>query len=299
MDDRIELRLLRYFVAVAEELHFGRAARRLHIAQPPLSRQIRQLEGIVGHQLFERTSRAVRLTSAGAALLERTRRTLDRINEDVAEVRRIGRGESGSLTVGFVSSAMLTRVPAILRRYRSAYPKVELKLREMYTSNLAEAVGDGSVDVGFLRDGGPIDGLQVELVLAEPYIVILPKAHRLARLQAIPVEQLRDEAFVLFPPSVGRRAWEKTELAAAVAGFRLHVAQEAPQWVTILRLVGAGMGITIAPECIRSLAWSDVVCRRLKPAGGTSDIELAFRAGQTTPTTNAFCELARSAFRGR
>jgi DNA-binding transcriptional LysR family regulator len=149
MDQAIELRHLRYFVAVAEELHFGRAAKRLHIAQPPLSQQIRRLEELLGYQLLIRTSRAVKLTSSGEALLERARRSLDRIQEDLEYVRRVGRGETGYLRVGFIGSGMLTRLPTLLREYRPKYPNVELRLGEFYTTNLVTAIGDGSVDVGF------------------------------------------------------------------------------------------------------------------------------------------------------
>lgn len=119
MDEQIELRHLRYFLAVAEELHFGRAAQRLHMAQPPLSQQIRRLEEVIGHPLFVRSSRSVKLTPAGEVLLERARRTLGKVSEDLEAVRSVGRGEVGSLTVGFVGSAVLTAMPSVLRRYRA------------------------------------------------------------------------------------------------------------------------------------------------------------------------------------
>src|SRR5581483_11203761 len=127
MDEGIELRHLRYFVAVAQELHFGRAAKRLHIAQPPLSQQIRRLEELLGYQLLVRTSRAVRLTTAGEALLERARWMLDRVQQDLAYTRRVGRGETGYLRVGFIGSGMLTCLPTLLREYRTRYPNVELR----------------------------------------------------------------------------------------------------------------------------------------------------------------------------
>ena len=150
----IEIRHLRYFVAVAEELHFGRAALRLHIAQPPLSQQIRRLEEMLGHALFLRTSRDVRLTAAGEELLERARHSLAKIEADLAAAQRIGRGEAGSLTVGFVGSGMLTALPRMLGRYRKLYPEVDLQLREFHTASLVNALLNGTVDVGFLRDSG-------------------------------------------------------------------------------------------------------------------------------------------------
>jgi DNA-binding transcriptional LysR family regulator len=176
----VEIRHLRYFVAVAEELHFGRAAQRLHIAQPPLSQQIRRLEEMLGHALFVRTSRDVRLTAAGEELLERARHTLTKIEADLAATQRIGRGEAGALTVGFIGSGMLTALPRMLGRYRKQYPQVDLQLREFYTARLVDALLEGTVDVGFLRDAGEVDGLDVEVVLAETFVVVLPRKHPLA-----------------------------------------------------------------------------------------------------------------------
>src|SRR5713101_8770520 len=162
MDQQIELRHLRYFVAVAEELHFGRAAKRLHLAQPPLSQQIRKLEEILGHALFTRTSRHVKLTSAGELFLDRARSTLRKVQEDMETARSVGRGELGFLTVGFIGSAMLTSIPAILGEYRRRHPRLNLQLRESYTAGVVQALLQGTLDVGFLRDGGSIEGLEVE-----------------------------------------------------------------------------------------------------------------------------------------
>src|SRR3954470_820933 len=159
MDREIELRHLRYFAAVAEELHFGRAAERLHLAQPPLSQQIRKLEGMVGHALFTRTSRAVRLTSAGEVFLQRAHRTLRNVQEDLEEARSVGRGEVGSLKVGFIGSSMLTSLPAMLGEYRRRYPKVRLQLHESHTAGVIQGLGTAALDIGFLRDGGEAEGL--------------------------------------------------------------------------------------------------------------------------------------------
>ena len=139
MDQDVELRHLRYFVAVAEELHFGRAAKRLHLSQPPLSQQIRRLEDILGYTLLTRTSRSVRLTEAGEVFLDRARRTLRNVGRDLEEARSVGLGEAGSLHIGFVSSAMFMTLPAILRSYRQAYPEVRLHLHECFTAQVAQA----------------------------------------------------------------------------------------------------------------------------------------------------------------
>ena len=158
--------------AVAEELHFGRAAERLHLAQPPLSQQIRKLEELLGYPLFTRTSRRVSLTNAGQALLERARRTLRNVQRDIDETRSIGRGDVGSLHIGFIGSAMLTMLPGIFRSYREAYPRVRLHLHESFTALVTEGLENGTLDAGILRDGDPLEGLFVTLSspnLSSPY----------------------------------------------------------------------------------------------------------------------------------
>jgi DNA-binding transcriptional LysR family regulator len=299
MDRDIELRHLRYFVAVAEELHFGRAAQRLHLAQPPLSQQIRKLEEILGHALFARTSRAVKLTSAGEVFLERARRTLRNVEEDLEEARSVGRGEAGNLTVGFIGSSMLTPLPAMLGRYRKQYPRVHLQLREFYTSFVLQGLLKGTLDAGIPRDGGPVEGLEVETLLSEPYVAVLPAKHPLARRKILSAADLRDEPFVFYSQTAGTRAYEKPVSLCEEHGFRPHVVQEAPHWLTILRLVGAGLGVSIGPACVERIAAPDVVCRRLRGAAVSSDIELAYRSGEDRDIVKAFAAIARSSFARR
>ncbi|HEX4284987.1 MAG TPA: LysR substrate-binding domain-containing protein [Terracidiphilus sp.] len=300
MDQEIELRHLRYFVAVAEELHFGRAAKRLHLSQPPLSQQIRRLEELLGYPLFVRTSRAVRLTGAGQVFLERALRTMRKMEEDVEAMRTVARGEAGTLGVGFIGSGMLTTIPAMLGQYRARFPNVNLQLREMYTSGVIRALKEGSLDVGFLRDGGPTEGLEVETLFSEPFLAVLPAKHPLAkRSDRRPMDagELASEPFVFFSPTAGSRAYEKPVSICEAAGFRPRVVQEAPQWLTIMRLVGAGLGVSIGPACAERIRTPEVVCRRLRaPTGKTavlSEIELARRAGDDRPIVDAFCKLAR------
>ena len=300
MNQEIELRHLRYFVAVAEELHFGRAAQRLHLSQPPLSQQIRRLEELLGYPLFVRTTRAVRLTSAGLVFLERARRTLRKMEEDLETTRSVGRGEEGSLSVGFIGSGMLTGLPAMLGYYRAHFPKVGLQLYEFHTSGAIRGLQDGSLDVAFLRDGGPAEGLMVETLFSEPFRAILPASHALARRstrRAIDAAELRDEPFVFFPLSAGRLAYETPISICEAAGFRPRVVQEAPQWLTIVRLVGAGLGVSIAPRCVERILTQDVACRRLRVKPGTeqaqSRIELAWRRDENRPIVETFCRLAR------
>ena len=296
--DAIELRHLRYFVAVAEQLHFGRAAEQLHIAQPPLSQQIRRLEQTIGHPLFVRTSRQVKLTAAGEELLKRARQTLRKVAEDVHRTRQVGRGEVGTLTVGFIPSSMLTVLPRMLSTYRRQFPGVELRLREFYTSGLLRALLDGTADIGITRDAGTIaEGLRIEVLLPEPYIAVVPAQHPLARKPWLRIGDLRGEPFVLFSPDVGQTAWDKVERLCQQGGFRPRVVQEAPHWLSILRLVSAGLGVTIAPACVAKIADAGVRCLGLRGAKIFSHLELACREEPPSELEMSFVALARATFR--
>jgi DNA-binding transcriptional LysR family regulator len=292
MDQDIELRHLRYFVAVAEELHFGRAAERLHLAQPPLSQQIRKLEDLLGYDLFQRTSRSVSLTPAGEALLLRAHRTLRNVQRDIEETRSIARGEVGSLHIGFIGSAMLTTLPGIFRTYREAYPRVRLHLHESFTSLVTEGLENGSLDAGILRDGDALEGFEVITIHSEAFLAVLPATHPLARTKSISVAALRDEPFVYYPRSAGTRAYEKPLTLCEEHGFRPQIVQEASHWLTILRLIAAGQGVSIAPACVRQIASPDVVCLPLRGAKAVSNIELAWRAGDTRPIVERFRHIA-------
>jgi len=296
MDRDLELRHLRYFVAVAEELHFGRAANRLHLAQPPLSQQIRKLEDILGHALFTRTSRAVKLTSAGHIFLDRARRTLQNVQEDLDEARSVGRGEVGFLRVGFIGSSMLTPLPTMLGQYRREFPKVNLQLHESFTSMVMQGLIKGTLDAGFLRDGDPSDALDIETLFTEPFVAVLPADHPLSRRAVISVANLRDEPFVFFSPTAGKLAYDKPVSLCEQHGFRPRVVQEAPQWLTIMRLVGAGLGVSIAPACVQQLAAPDAVCIPLRGANVRSNVELACRIHEDRPIVTSFAQIARSNF---
>jgi len=295
MDPNLELRHLRYFVAVADELHFGRAASRLHLSQPPLSQQIRKLEEILGYALFVRTSRSVKLTNAGEAFLERARRTLRNVQRDIDETRSIGQGEVGSLHIGFVGSAMLTTLPGIFRAYREAYPRVNLSLHESFTARVVEGLESGTLDAGILRDGDSVKMLNVTTLFSEPYVAVLPRSHRCAKQKRISPGMLRNEPFVYYPRSAGGRAFEKPLTLFEEYGFRPHIVQEASQWLTIVLLVGAGLGVSVAPACVRRIASPEVVCIPLRGAKVVSDIELARAVGDARPIVEHFAHIAINA----
>jgi DNA-binding transcriptional LysR family regulator len=292
MNHDIELRHLRYFLAVAETLHFTKAAQHLGIAQPPLSQQIKRLEELIGHRLFDRTTRGVRLTLAGHLLAERARSTIEKVHDDLAQVRRLGRGEEGTLTVGFSGSVMFTSLPAAIESYRRRYPKVELRLRELHTSAQCAALLDGTLDLGFLRDGDPTDGIQLSTLFKERYVAVLPEGHPLARKQSLRVQDLKNESFVLFARRMGPLAFDRTIACCERNGFRPNIVQDAPQWPTLVCLVAAGLGVSLAPACVSKVAVRGAVYREL-PGACRTTVDLGTRVGSDKILTRNFVEVAR------
>jgi DNA-binding transcriptional LysR family regulator len=292
MNDEIELRHLRYFLAVAETLHFSKAAERLGIAQPPLSQQIKRLEQLLGHRLFDRTTRGVKLTLAGQLLAERARGALERIHDDLVQVRRLGRGEEGTLTVGFSGSVMFTELPAAIGSFRRRYPKVELRLHELVTSAQIAGLLDGTLDLGFLRDGDPTEGIQMTTLLKERFVAVLPNAHALARKSSLRVKDLRHEPFILFSRRMGPLAFDRTVACCERSGFRPNIVQDAPQWPTLVRLVAAGLGVSLAPACVATVAIPGA-CYRDVPAACRTTVDLAIKAGPERALTRNFMQIAR------
>jgi DNA-binding transcriptional LysR family regulator len=292
MDKEIEIRHLRYFIAVAETLHFGKAAEKLGMAQPPLSQQIKNLERVLGYALFDRTTRGVRLTRVGQFLVERARNTVAKMRDDVEMTRRLGAGKEGVLNVGFSGSIMFTPLPRAIRAYRRMYPNVELRLRELVTAEQVPALLDGTLAIGFLRDGEAADGLLIEPVFRESFIAVLPKAHRLARKTAITPIDLKDEPFVLFARRTGNLAFDRTVACCEAAGFRPNIVQEAPQWPTVLRLVAAGLGVSLAPTCVGNLTMPGVAYRKLKSRHWSS-VDIGTKVDLENPAAEAFLRIVR------
>jgi DNA-binding transcriptional LysR family regulator len=292
MNSEIEIRHLRYFLAVAETLHFSKAAERLGMAQPPLSQQIKRLEQLIGHRLFDRTTRGVKLTPAGRLLADRARSTLEKIRDDLEQVRRLGRGEEGTLTVGFSGSVMFTELPAAIEAYRRRYPQVELRLREMTTHAQIPALLDGTLDLAFMRDGDPTAGIQMSSVIEERYIAVLPKGHRLARKRSLRVGDLRHEPFIFFARWMGPLAFDRTMACCQRSGFRPNIVQDAPQWPTLVRLVAAGLGVSLAPACVAHVTIPGAVYRDVHPACRTT-VDLGIKAGTDKILVRNFVAIAR------
>jgi DNA-binding transcriptional LysR family regulator len=289
----MELRHLRYFLAVADELHFGRAAARLHVSQPPLSQQIRHLEAELGVELFARTRRRVRLTDAGRAFAEEARVLLDRLGQAAEAARRIARGETGALAVGFIASATFGILPEIYRRFRARHPEVALVLSELSTAEQVEALRAGTIQVGMARPPLAGEGLAAEALGDEPLVCALPARHPLAARAALPLRALAAEPFVLFPRQP-RPGWIDVVLdACRRAGFRPAIVQEALELSTAVALVGAGVGVTLVPATAQALRIDDVVYRPLLPPVPTTRLLAVHRAEGASPAALRFLEVAR------
>lgn len=285
----MELRLLRYFIAVAEELHFTRAAERLHMAQPPLSQQIRQLEEELGVALLARTRRRVELTEPGRQFLADARRILAEVDQAVHRARRAARGEVGELTLGMVTSAALEdTLPRLLRAYRQRYPSVAITLRELSTGEQLAALREGRIDLGFLRPPVHEPGIVLTTLVREPLVAVLPAAHPLARRRRIPLKALAAEPFIMIPRQHGLGILDLVTGACLQAGFTPRIAQEARELQTVVGLVAAGFGISLMPGTVRKLRHSDVAYVPLLPPGIFIEIAAAHRAGEVPPLLAAF-----------
>ncbi|MDB5394440.1 MAG: LysR family transcriptional regulator [Rhodospirillales bacterium] len=285
----MELRHLRYFVAVAEELHMTRAAERLGIAQPPLSQQIQALEREIGVTLFHRIKRHIELTDAGKLFLEEARRILIGVEAAVGRARRAQDGEIGRIRVGLTESASFNSiVTGALRAYRAAFPDIELTLEEKHTTELAESLRDGTIDAAFLRPPFSAgDGLDFRLLTSESMIVALPAGHGLATERPITLSELAAETFILYPRSARPGLSDMIAAACAQAGFTIKLGQQAPQLSAAINLVAAGMGISVVPQSMRQMQPRGVVYRALK-GGPTVALGLAYRKDERARTVLNF-----------
>jgi DNA-binding transcriptional LysR family regulator len=294
----MELRHLRYFIAVAEERHVTRAAERLGMQQPPLSQQIRALERELDVQLFRRRPRGVELTEAGSALLAEARAILSHIDHASAVARRTARGERGRIAVGFTSSAPFHPfVPRIIRTYREAFPLVALTLEEGGTMELVDHLRDERIDLAFVRTAiADQEGLVVSPLLQEAMVLALPRAHMLARRtsKAVSLKALAQETFIVYRRHNGPGLYDAILSACTAAGFSPRVGQEAPRIVSTLNLVAAGLGISLVPESLQRMRMDGVVFRRIGgTARPTAPLYLASRRGETSAAARRFLELVR------
>jgi DNA-binding transcriptional LysR family regulator len=287
----MELRHLRYFAAVAEERHFGRAAQRLGIAQPPLSKQVQDLEAELGFALLDRTRRPVSLTAAGEALLEHTRTIFEAIEIGVRETRRAGAGRSGRVSVGYPQSLAYSGLTEVLRAFRERSPDVAIQVLELAPAEQIDALKRGDLDVGFVRAPLHEPQLASENLRNEKLVLALPADHRLAIRERIALSAVSREPFVFFPRARGPGFFDFLMGYCRDCGFSPHIVQEAPQ-IDVLSLVAAGFGLSILPDSVRELRRADVV---LRPIIGspTTELRLVWRAGDTSPAVARFVETVR------
>mgnify|MGYP002040788591 FL=1 len=260
----VDLRLLRYFLAVAEESHLTKAAARLGIRQPPLSQQIRVLEQELGVTLFHRLPRGMELTESGRALVDDARNIIALVDQAVDGVRRVSQGEAGRLTVGFTGSAAFHPfVPSVIRRFRESAPNVRLVLEESSTGELREAVNEGRVDVAFIRGSyGPGPGVVEETVLEETMLAAFPADHPAVKGRTrrhIALSELAEESLILYRRHSGPGLYDAIITACSASGFSPRIAQEAPRMLSTLSLVAAGLGVSLVPASLRRVNIEGVV----------------------------------------
>jgi DNA-binding transcriptional LysR family regulator len=291
----MELRHLRYFVVVAEELHFRRAAERLHMSQPPLSQQIRQLEEEIGATLLLRNQRRVELTAAGQAFFIRAREILDAVEDAARQARRVQRGEVGRLAVGFVGSAMYSFVPELLRTFRDHAPDITLRLHELGTSEQLRQLEDGRLDVGFIRVPRARPELKIETVVEEPVVAALPDAHPLATHPLLKLADLEGEPLVLLTRAGAPGLREALAPAIDRLGGEERIVQEVTETQTVVGLVAAGVGVSLVPESMRALERAGVTYRPLEDEAPKVRLTMAWRAADESAVLHRFLEMARAA----
>jgi len=289
----IELRHLRYFVVLAEELHFGRAAQRLHIAQPGLSQQIYALESELGVSLLARTRRRVELTTAGQVFLDEGRRAIVQIERAENLSRRAGSGEVGRLTIGGTESATWDLLPKLIHEYRQQYPNVDLVVREMVTPAQVAALRTGEIDAGLSRTPIDPEGLIARTIRQEKIGLLLPETHRLARRRTIPLTALEGEPLIIHP-SLSRPSWADVMISLCRnAGFEPHISHQASKTSLAASLVAAGLGLTLIPESIKGLVRPGITYRLLSRPAPTTQMLLVHRSGMVPPTVTALVGVAQ------
>lgn len=289
----VDIRQIRYFVTVAETLHFGRAAERLHLTQPPLSRQVAALEAALGVRLLERHSRHVRLTAAGRQLLTDGKAVLATFDRACRNAQLADAGRLGDLTIGFMVHAAYSSVPALTRRFIAAYPDVRLNLRETMPFDIVDGLQEGAIDAGVTFDPGAVRGLEKMVIHREQLCVVLNQDHHLAAKALIKVEDLAGEALIVTPSRTAPALRQAVDNCFAHAGLEPVVRMETQLQQTIVSLVAEGLGMALVPQSLRRLGVGGVVYRYLADAPWVEQV-LAWRSDALNPALAPLLEVARS-----
>lgn len=293
----LDLRHLNAFVTLAQELHFGRAARRLRVAQPALSQQVKRIEAALSVQLFTRTSRRVELTEAGTALLPNARALLADAARAETLTRRVALGEAGSIRIAFIASGAFALLPDILSRFRKALPDVAIEFFDGPLEAPIDRLENGSLDVAVVRDPDPDPRVRAETLHEERICAVVPRSHWLASRNRIDVSSLADDTFVMFPRLRAPRLFDKLTGLCDQAGFAPRIVSEAADWQVLASLVAAGVGVTLAPESVRKMPRDGVSYLPLTFTKRLAKLVLLYSADHVSPVTTAFVELALGARR--
>ena len=287
----MELRHLRYFVAVAEELHFGHAAKRLHMTQPPLSQQIQALEDELGVPLLARTKRKVELTPAGAMFLDEARLALQQAERARRIAIEAARGVRGRVRVGFVTSASFSILPSVVRRFRRENALIDLELFEMTPSQQLHALEHKEIDIGILRP--PVDDtcLQMDTVLEEPLVLALPSDHRMADQKTVALKSLAEESFVLFPRQHGPGIYDVIMKACHDVGFTPQVSYSPDKMQTLLTYVASGLGISLVPQSLSGFHRDSIVYRPIREKGYRVELAILQRRDDHNAALQKLCDL--------
>ena len=284
----MEFRHLRYFLMLAEELHFGRAAQRLSISQPPLSLNIQQLEASIGAQLFNRNSRGVQLTEAGAAFVSAARALLAQASQAAQEARDVAQGQAGTLQIGFAGTMLYCGLPQILARFQLAHPRLRVLLRELSSSEqLPELVGD-RLDVGFVHSTRVPAGFSQLRVASQPFVACLPSTHPLAGQRSVALSQLAGQALVLVSRSVSPDYHARIVQLCAHAGWSPEVRHELQHWLSVVSLVSQGLGVALVPAALQQSALAGACFVPIDDLHATYDTHCLWRSDRDQPALKAF-----------
>lgn len=292
----MELRHLQYFIAVAEERHFTRAAARVGIQQPPLSLQIRQLEAELGGPLFVRLPRDVVLTELGEAFLPEARQVLERVARVKRRMQQISRGEAGQIRIGFAGATYFEpRIPAWIRDFRARYPDVQLHPQQSNTASLLTALVDEAVDVAFVRTPFEVPpGIVMVPVVDEPMVLVLPLGHAMCARQRVPLAALARDEFILLPREISPALYDRTIAACESAGFHPKLGQEAPQITSIVPMVAAGFGVSLVPASVSQIRTPGMGFWPIEGDVPLAPISLAYRAEHASAALDRFIALSPS-----
>ncbi|MGG0240057.1 LysR substrate-binding domain-containing protein [Bacillus rhizoplanae] len=290
----MDIRKMRYFIMVAEELNFSRAAERLRMAQPPLSQEIRKLEEELGVQLFHRTKRMVELTDAGKIFLEGSQQTLFQLERAIKETQLAAQGKIGNLIIGFVDSTEI--VIEVLNKFRERFPKIHLILREMTTEQQLKALYEKQIHIGFIRSKQNNEILSSEVCSEESLRLVLHQDHPFASLPEIPLQLLIDEPFILFPRHLGPNFYDLIISYFRDHGVSLKIVQEAIQMQTIVNLVATGMGVSVVPSSVESYKRSGVIYKKIQETTPKVNLYVGWRQDEKSAVVDHFLTVVREVY---